>query len=150
MATAPYDTELMTQQVAAVAIPNSHSFVTVRDENGSLMVFSLGSNGVFYVFKEDDSGSRVMIDFGAALKIAPATVTAFDITQSTKNSLLYVTAASVTPASELLGAAKTDLLVLKPFQPSDIDVSDPNLDLSGLIMPRTGAGNTSIASIFMV
>jgi hypothetical protein len=150
MASATFDSELMTQQVAAVAVPNTHAFVTVRDENGALMIFSLGSNGVFYVFKEDTSGARIMIDFGAALKIAPATVTAFDVTQNPVDSSLYIAAASIAPSSDELGAPKTDLLILKPFSPSDVNVADPKLDLSHLIMPRTGAGETSISSIYMV
>ncbi|KAE9371700.1 hypothetical protein N431DRAFT_559154 [Stipitochalara longipes BDJ] len=149
MATITYDAELMIQQVAAVAVPNTHSFVTIRDENGALMVFTVGSNGVFYVFKEDLTGALITINLSATLKIAPAIVTAFDVTQSPVNNTIYLTAASVRPGAGRFNEPITDLLVLRPFDPSDINVNDSNLDLSHLIMPRTGAGRTSISAIFM-
>lgn len=156
MATAPFDAELMTQQVAAVAVPNSHAFSTVRDEKGALMIFSLGTNGVFYVFKEDADGARVMLDFGGMLKLPSGSVTAFDVTQNPVDSTLYIAVAAVAPSnkgnkdSDATDAANTNLVVMKPFSPSVIDVTQANLDLTAYIIPRTGTGATSISGIFMV
>lgn len=53
MASIPIDSELMTQQVVSVAIPNSTNFVTVHDENGKNMIFSIGNDDVFYLTNED-------------------------------------------------------------------------------------------------
>jgi hypothetical protein len=150
MATISFDAELMTQQVAAVAVPESNDFYTAWDENGALMIFSLGTNGVFYVFKEDDNGARIMVDLGAALKISPSKVVAFDVTQNPVDSTLYIAAAALPPASDNLTAAQNELYVLKPFPPSMIDVANPDLDLSGLIMPTTGSGAISVSDIYLV
>ena len=153
MATAPFDAELMTQQVAAVAVPQSHAFSTVRDENGALMMFSLGTNGVFYVFKDDANGARVMVDLGAALGLpSGSSVTAFDITQSPTDSTLYLAVAAKTPSAQArAGAApQTDLLVLKPIATSVIDVTQPALNLKPYVIPNVGGGPTSISGIFLV
>ncbi|KAL8689150.1 MAG: hypothetical protein Q9218_005112 [Villophora microphyllina] len=144
MASLTYDSELMNQQVAAIAVPNSHNFVSTNDENGKLMIFSVGTDGVFYLCKEDHTGSRVMINLSSALRVAPSQVKAFDVVQNPSNSTLYIAIASMRP-----GTAQTDLLVLKPFKPTDVDLASPSLDLSGYIMPRTGAGQTSISAIYM-
>ena len=145
MASLTYDSELMVQQVAAVAVPNSHNFVSTNDENGKLMIFSLGTDGVFYLCKEDHTGSRVVVNLSSALRVAPAQVKAFDVVQNPTDLTLYITVASVRP-----GTAQTDLLLLKPFKPTNVDLASPTLDLSGYIMPRTGAGQTSISAIYMV
>ncbi len=153
MATAPFDSELMTQQVAAVAVPQSHAFSTVRDENGALMMFSLGTNGVLYVFKDDVNGARVMVDLGAALGLpSGSSVTAFDVTQNPADSTLYLVVAAKTPSPQAgVGAApQTDLLVLKPIAPSVIDITQPALNLGSYVIPNVGGGPTSISGIFLV
>ena len=152
MATAPFDAELMTEQVAAVAVPQSHAFSTVRDENGALMMFSLGTNGVFYAFKDDANGARVMVDLGAALGLPSGSVTAFDVTQNPADSTLYIVVAAKTLSTEArAGAApQTDLLVLKPIAPSVIDVTQPALNLKSYVIPNAGGGPTSISGIFLV
>ena len=153
MATAPFDAELMTEQVAAVAVPQSHAFSTVRDENGALMMFSLGTNGVFYAFKDDANGARVMVDLGAALGLpSGSSVTAFDVTQNPADSTLYLVVAAKTPSPQAgVGAApQTDLLVLKPIAPSVIDITQPALNLGSYVIPNVGGGPTSISGIFLV
>ncbi len=153
MATAPFDAELMTQQVAAVAVPQSHAFSTVRDENGALMMFSLGTNGVLYVFKDDVNGARVMVDLGAALGLpSGSSVTAFDVTQNPADSTLYLVVAAKTPSPQAgVGAApQTDLLVLKPIAPSVIDITQPALNLGSYVIPNVGGGPTSISGILLV
>ncbi len=145
MATAPFDAELMTQQVAAIAVPPSHDFSAVRDEKGALMMFSLGINGVFYVVKDDANGARVMVDLGAALGLPPGSVTAFAVTQSPTDSTLYLVVAAVTTST-----AQTDLFVLKPFAPSVIDVTQPTLNLESYVIPNAGGGPTSSISAFQL
>ncbi|KAL8757131.1 MAG: hypothetical protein Q9199_002444 [Rusavskia elegans] len=72
MAPLTYDSELMNQQVAAIAVPNSHDFVSLNDANGKRMIFSLGTDGIFYLCKEDQTGARVVINLSSALRVAPA------------------------------------------------------------------------------
>jgi len=119
------------------------------------MIFSLGTNGVFYVFKEDAGGARVMLDFGGTLKLPSGSVTAFDVTQNPLDSTLYIAIAAVTPATtdkkaHAADPVQTDLVVMKPFAPAVIDVTQPDLDLTAYIIPRTGTGATSISNIYMV
>ncbi|KAL9584262.1 MAG: hypothetical protein Q9203_004732 [Teloschistes exilis] len=144
MASLTYDSELMNRQVAAIAVPKSHNFTSANDETSKLMIFSLGTEGVIYLYKEDHTGSQVIINLSSALKVAPAQVKAFDVVQKPSDLTLYITLATMNP-----GTTGTDLLVLKPFKPTDVDLTSPSLDLSGCIMPRAGAGQTSISAIYM-
>ncbi|KAL8636711.1 MAG: hypothetical protein Q9228_005928 [Teloschistes exilis] len=144
MASLTYDSELMNRQVAAIAVPNSHNFTSANDETSKLMIFSLGTDGVIYLYKEDHTGSQVIINLSSALKVAPAQVKAFDVVQKPSDLTLYITLATMNP-----GTTGTDLLVLKPFKPTDVDLTSPSLDLSGCIMPRAGAGQTCISAIYM-
>ncbi|KAL8710271.1 MAG: hypothetical protein Q9225_007311 [Loekoesia sp. 1 TL-2023] len=152
MATITYDAELMTQQVAAIAVPNSKKFVCANDENGKIMIFSLGTDAVFYLCKEDATGSRRMINLNAALKRNEAKVTAFDVVQNVSDLTLYIVAALETSTSGLGAplATQTDLLVLKPFKPEDVDMSTLEVDLSGYIMNRAGGAEPkNISAIYM-
>lgn len=138
MASISFDSELMTQQVAAVAIPNSKDFVAVHDENGRIMIFSVGTDGVFYLTKEDRYGSRIIINLSKALNIVGVKIAAYDVTQNIKTSTLYIVAATA-----------SGLLILKPFKPSDIYLADNNLNLTPLIISG-GPKVTTVQEIYMV
>lgn len=138
MASISFDSELMTQQVAGVAIPTSTNFVAVNDENGRAMIFSIGDDGVFYLTKEDETGSRIIVNLSNALKIVGVTIAAFDVAQNISDSTLYVVVAS-----------KSDLIVLKPFKPSTVYLANPNLDLTPFIMSG-GPAVTTVQGIYMV
>lgn len=62
-----HDSEWMTQQIAAQAVPQARHFVAVHDENGQLILFSLGTDSKLYVSSLDASGNRVVLDLGAML-----------------------------------------------------------------------------------
>lgn len=138
MASISFDSELMTQQVAAVAIPNSKNFVAVHDENGKIMIFSVGTDGVFYLTKEDRYGSRIIINLSRALNIAGVKIAAFDVTQNIKDSTLYIVVATA-----------SGLVVLKPFKPSNVYLADHNLNLTPFIMSG-GPSVTTVQGIYMV
>ncbi len=148
MATAPFDAELMTQQVAATSLPKSDWFSTVRDEHGGLMMFGLSQSGMFYVLKDDANGSRVLVDLGAVLGLPNGSVTVFATTQHHINSTVYLVAATTTTTAD--GGRQTELIVLKPFAPSAIDVNQPTPKLDLSVIPNVGANPTSVAWIYFV
>lgn len=138
MASISYDAELMTQQVAAVAIPNSNNFVAALDENGRIMIFSVGTDGVFYLTKEDRYGSRIIINLSKALGIVGGKIAAFDVMQNIKDSTLYIVVATA-----------SGLIVLRPFKPSNVYLADHNLNLTPFIMSG-GPRVTTVQGIYMV
>ncbi|PGH11686.1 hypothetical protein AJ79_04709 [Helicocarpus griseus UAMH5409] len=135
-----HDSELMMQHIAAVAVPNSSIFFTVRDENGRPEVFSMGTDKKFYVFKENVEGKYELIDLGSLLKLEGSYVAhALSVTQDQKSSLSIILAienktAKATDPNRL----PSDVLVLKPFQSSAYDLGNPDSDLRGLIVPQKG------------
>ena len=140
----------MTQQIAAVAVPNTHKFSSAFDELGNIMVFSVGNDGTFYLVKQQDSTSaRMLVNLNEALKIPTSKVTAFGVSQNPDSTIYLVIATQSSPKTPST-PVQTDLLVLKPFKPKDVDLSSPSPDLSPYIMPRTTSGKTSISAIFMV
>lgn len=138
MVVVTYDTELMTQQVAAVETPNATKFIAVNDENGSIMIFSIGSDGVFYLTKETSVGSRNIVNLSRALNIVGAKISAFDVAQNVKDTTLYIVVAST-----------SGLIVLKPFKPRDVLLEDDHLNLTPFIMGG-GPRITTAQGIFMV
>lgn len=145
MASLSYDSELMTQQVAAIAVPNSSRFVTVKDEIGNPMVFSLGTDQKIYLVKTNKAGKRVLIDFGTLLRLVDSyKVYAFDVAQNV-DSTLYIILATEDPTSG------SDLIVLSPFKPVDYDLSEYSTDLRVLKMPQKGTPTkTAVKAIYMV
>lgn len=88
----------MNQQVVAVTVRGSHNFVYSNDEHGKIMIFSLGTDGI-YLCKEDQAGARVIINLSSALRVTPSRVTAFDVVQNPTDLTHYITAASVRPGT---------------------------------------------------
>lgn len=118
MASISFGSEFMTQQVAAVAVPNSSNFAAVNDENGRIMILSVGTDGFFYLIMEDRYGSRIIVNLSKALNIEGEKIAAYDVTQNISDSTLYIVVASA-----------SGLIVLKPFKPSNVYLADPNLSL---------------------
>jgi hypothetical protein len=148
METVHHDSELMTQYVAAIAVPNSQRFVAVRDEKGYLVLFSLGTDLKIYVSKLDVSGHRVVRDFGLMLGL-PSTyeAQAFDVAQDT-SSTLYIAVATARGSNK----DQSDLHLLRPFKPSEADLASQSTNLKEFIMSETGGGSkpSRVFSIFMV
>lgn len=138
--------ELISHSIPAVALPNSSLFVTVRDEAGNPLIFSLGTNGVFYCFKENSEGLRVLFDLNKAFALPDGVkATAFDVSQGTDDRL-YLAFAFESSSDNV-----TPLIVTHPFSPASIDVAaGEKLDLKMLVMPEGGATHTSIQKIYMV
>ncbi|KAF1836044.1 hypothetical protein BDW02DRAFT_617069 [Decorospora gaudefroyi] len=138
--------ELITHTIPAVALPNSSLFVTVRDEAGNPLIFSLGTNGVFYCFKEDSrDGLRVLFNLNKAFGVPDGVkTTAFDVSQGTDDRLYLAF------AFETSNESKTPLIVTYPFSPAAIDVAvGEDLNLENLILPEGGGTHTSIQKIYM-
>jgi len=140
MAKVEYDSELMTQQIAAVPIPPTKRFVALSDHEGSPIIISVGNNGTLYAIKEDISNSRALVDLSAAFGISGHKIVAFDCRFNEKNSMVYLCFAY--DAGE-----DTKLVVLKPFQPIALD---DVTTLKDLMIPFTGRMKTNISRIFMV
>lgn len=146
MAVLTQSSELITHQVAATPLPNSSAFVTVRDEDGLPLVFSIGNNGILYALKENETGARVLINLNVAFGIPDLEVTSFDVTQDWDNNLFMAIAHSVVEGSE-----KSPMIITIPFSPKELDVTaEEELELSHLKMPEGGGTATSIEKIYMV
>lgn len=61
----------MNQQVVAVTVHGSHNFVCSNDEHGKIMIFSLGTDGI-YLCKEDQAGVRVIINLSSDFNAFPS------------------------------------------------------------------------------
>lgn len=73
-----------------------------------------------------------------ALKIEGVTIASFDVVQNIKDPTLYIVVAS-----------KSGLIVSKPFKPSNVYLTDENLDLTPFIMSG-GPKVTTVEGIYMV
>lgn len=142
-----HDSELMVQHVAAVAVPNSSLFFTVADKQGNPVVFSLGTDEKFYVIQNDAHGQKQLNDLGILLRLDASYVGhALSISQGPEMNLFLVLAIQ---SMENEGAS--EIIVLKPFQLSEYDLSSSGSDLSGLIIPQTGHSyNQRVKSFFSV
>lgn len=146
METIQHDSELMTQYVAAVSVPNSRHFVAVHDKNGQLMLFSLGTDSKLYVSSLDKSGNRVVRDLGLMLGFASSyTGHAFDVVQDAA-SKLYVAVAIAHDSN----ASRSLLYLLRPFEPREVDLSSSSVDLKSFVMAGSGEDNPRVFDIFMV
>lgn len=134
-----HDSEWMTQQIAAQAVPQSRHFVAVHDENGQQILFSLGTDSKLYVSSLDASGNRVVLDLGAMLGFEETYAGhAFGVVQG-KASKLYVTVAMASDSNDV----KSSLYLLKPFAPGDVDLSSASTNLEPYIMAiRNPYGNS--------
>lgn len=141
-----YDSELLMQHVAAVPVPNSKQFVAVKDENGRLMIFSIGTDSKLYVSKIDRSGHRNVLDVGKMLEYsADYQAQAFNVVQDPQSNL-YVALATARQ-----GHADQSLVsLLAPFKPSEYDLGSPSTKLKPLVMEEKRASYSRIYSIYMV
>ncbi|KAI8955738.1 hypothetical protein F4801DRAFT_586836 [Xylaria longipes] len=57
-----HDSELMQQVVTSAPLTDTSAFYIVRDEKLNPMLFSIGSDGVLYVTKQDDLGRNQLIN----------------------------------------------------------------------------------------
>ncbi|RYC57606.1 hypothetical protein CHU98_g8598 [Xylaria longipes] len=57
-----HDSELMQQVVTSASLTDTSAFYIVRDEKLNPMLFSIGSDGVLYVTKQDDLGRNQLIN----------------------------------------------------------------------------------------
>ncbi|RHZ58240.1 uncharacterized protein CDV56_106126 [Aspergillus thermomutatus] len=142
-----HDFELMVQHVAAVAVPKSSLFFTVADEQGNPAVFSLGTDKKFYVVQNDAYGQKQLNDLGGLLRLDASYVGhALSVSQGPGMNLFLVLAIQSTENEDA-----SEIIVLKPFQPSEYDLSSSGSDLSGLIIPQTGQSyNQRVNSFFSV
>jgi hypothetical protein len=146
MASLNHDSELMMQHVAAVAVPNSSRFVTVKNHDGSPMVFSLGTDKRLYLIINNRDGQRILMDFGYDLLRLDKDykVYAFDVAQDI-DSTLYIILATEDQSSG------SDLIVLTPFKPEEYDMAEKSTDLRLLKMAQKGKPTkTIVKSIYMV
>ncbi|KAI1169625.1 hypothetical protein F4777DRAFT_201781 [Nemania sp. FL0916] len=140
-----HDSEWMAQYVAAVAVPNSQRFVCVRDKNGNMMLFSLGTDSKLYVSCLDESGTRVLRDLGQLLNLPSSYAAhAFDVVQDAA-SKLYITAAIAKPSDP----SKSTLYLLRPLDVLKTNLFDSTLDLQPLIMDGSGSESPKVMQIFM-
>ncbi|EFY95145.2 hypothetical protein X797_010128 [Metarhizium robertsii] len=140
-----HDSEKMSQYIAAVAVPNSRRFVSVHDNNGQLMLFSLGTDSKLYVSALDPSGNRVIRDLGNSLGFPSAYVAhAFDVVQDAK-SKLYISVA-IEKSSD---PSKSLLYLLQPLGAINMDFSSPDLNLESLIMDGSVSESAKVIQIFM-
>ncbi|KZF24922.1 hypothetical protein L228DRAFT_58472 [Xylona heveae TC161] len=148
-----HDSELMVQQVAAVAVPNSSFFSTVSDENGHPMVFSIGNDKKFYIFKEATEGHYLLSDFGLLLGFNENYIAhALSVSQDASLNLFVILAIEDSNASSSDDRKPSLPYVLKPFSPANYDLLDPaNSDLRQLILPQKGDDSgLRISTIFTI
>lgn len=140
MLTTTYDSELMVQQVAAVAVPSCSSFFTVADENCLPMVFSVGTDQKFYLIKEDVEGAHSLSDFGSLLRLAEDYVAhSLSVTQDADSNIFIVLAIEDKSATDADPNRMPSIVkVFRPFKPEDYDLASPSTDLSSLILPQKG------------
>ncbi|KEF61146.1 uncharacterized protein A1O9_02711 [Exophiala aquamarina CBS 119918] len=133
MGSLKYDSELMTLQVPAVAVPGSRSFATIRDERAQPLLISHSTNGKLLAIKEDDTGNRHTIDLTQAFGAGVARLVDFDVSQDADDGMMYMSFATASQDGNSI-----DLHVIKPFHPRAIVAGGKN-SLSHLRIPRTGA-----------
>ncbi|RYP07931.1 hypothetical protein DL764_002202 [Monosporascus ibericus] len=147
MASVNHTSELMDLHLAAVPVPSSRRFVTVRDEFGLPMLFSAGTNGDLFTIKENSSGARTLVNLSNAFGMPHDRVIAFDCVQDDATDLVYLAF-----ATENKDGSAT-LHVARPFSPLVIDVEEDykSLDLNGLLMPwsDTSKALSTISKIYM-
>lgn len=147
MAVISYDSELMTQHVAAAAI-DSHRHFTIKDEVAGPMIISHSTDDKLYAILKDDSSQHALVDLGKLLALDPGyKLSKFSVSQDVNNNDVYLMLATK--------ATETDdpdtLLVLKPFQPNRATLMGPGADLSSYIIPREESSEKrAIVDIFMV
>lgn len=141
-----HDSELLTHHVAAVAVPGSMRFIAVRDENNLLMIFSIGTDSKIYVSKINQSGQRIVCDFGQMLGLSDKyRGHAIDVTQDPASSTLFIAV-----ATSLLSGDGSAMYILRPFRPSEADLGSPITRLTDFIIPESGGRvNPRIFSIYM-
>lgn len=147
MAVISYDSELMTQHVAAAAIGSQRQF-TIKDEAAGPMIISHSTDDKLYAILKDGTGQHALVDLGSLLALdAGYKLSKFSVSQDVNNNDVYLILSTK--------AAETDdpdtLLVLKPFQPNRATLMGPSADLSSYIIPgEAGSENRPIVDIFMV
>lgn len=147
-----HDSELLSQRMAAVAVPDSSTFFTVRDENDEPLVFSLGTDKKFYMIKKNDLGQDIVRDFGSLLHFDEDYVGHAVIVSQDSDDKLYIVVAveSDKEAKNDADQKASDVGVLKPFRPVDRDLNSTS-DLRDLIIPQSGGvSNQRICSFFTV
>ncbi|KAL7272159.1 hypothetical protein RUND412_005045 [Rhizina undulata] len=70
MAQVTFNSEFMKQIIPAVPIPKTAHFQVVHDEEFRPMIFSIGSDGVFYLIKSDSTGKNQLINLSAKFKLS--------------------------------------------------------------------------------
>jgi hypothetical protein len=131
MATLSSDSDLMTQYVAAVAVPPSSYFVAVQDGHGNPMIFSLGTDKRFHLIVDDAVGNHVLVDFAASLGYSEE-IHSFYVQQDA-SGLLYIVFAAGNSTNH------SDLVAMQPFNPVDYDLSHAHLD--ALVIPHESQAN---------
>lgn len=135
METIVHDSELLTHHVAAVAVPDSRRFIAVRDENGLLMLFSIGTDEKIHVSKITPSGQRLVLEFGLMLGLDDQYCAhAVDVVQDAASSMLYIAVATSLPAGP-----GSEVHILPPFTPREADLGSPSTRLTGFLIPETGS-----------
>lgn len=132
MTTISSDSELMTQYVSALAVPPSSYFTAVVDGQGRPMIFSLGTDKKFHLIVDDAVGNHILVDFGAAIGHS-GNVHSFDVKQDAAGLIYVVAAVSGTTTSA------SDIVVLKPFNPVDYDLTQDQL--TSLVIPHGAQTN---------
>ena len=145
MASVTVDSELMTQHVAAVPVPNSSRSFTVRDEDGAPLLFSLGNNGILFAFKENESGARVRLNLNMAFGIEKKQVVTFSVVQEMVTDLLYYCLAYLKDAE----AGETALAFCRPFSPLVLDTAKP-FNLTHLMIRDTPAPTIHVSNLLLV
>ncbi|KAI1122565.1 hypothetical protein F5Y10DRAFT_253790 [Nemania abortiva] len=108
-----YDSELMQQVVTSTPLTDTDAFYVVRDENRSPMMFSIGSDGVLYLTKQDDLGRNQLMNLSNAFQLPTNhSVTALSVYQTDDLSMRIVFAYGD-------GKAASTLVVLKRINPQD-------------------------------
>lgn len=119
--------ELMQNHSAGLPVDPQHQIQVVQDNNGSPMVFSIGTNGKFYLVMRQDGGQTgwQQIDLSAGLLQADATLgadataQAFAVSQNQNGT--FRVAVAVTPANT--GNQNTHLYITRELSndPSQTD-----------------------------
>ncbi|KAJ1547481.1 hypothetical protein HK096_002710, partial [Nowakowskiella sp. JEL0078] len=115
-----YDSELMLQHLPAETIPEANHFDVVYDENWNPMIFSIGSDGVFYLIKRGTDNKNRLINLTQKFGLSDSGKTvAFAATQDfdKKTYLLF---------AEELSSGDRKMYVLDPKKPEEIDWAGSN------------------------
>lgn len=139
-----HDSELTTQYIAAEAFPNAERLIATRDENGHLLLFSLGTDKKFYVSKIADSGQRMLLDLGAMLRLPESYVGhALSVAQSPTSATLYIIVAIA--HSDVPEQSQVHLL--NPFDPAERDLGSRMTQLQDLIVTESSPKYSRVYSI---